>query len=244
MPKATDNPPPQGYLHQSTRPLVSLVFILPMLALYEGGIIVLGPKAVHNGAAVWLQNALSAIGLGQYILLPLATCGILLAWHHLSKQPWKFSPWVLLGMLVESLLWAMLLVLVLRGYTAIAGPLKGATALADVTGQTAQILGYFGAGIYEELLFRLILLSLIAAIVGAAGATKRASLITAILVSALIFAAAHYRIFSTSGREFALAAFIFLALCGIYFGGLFSLRGFGIAAGAHALYDIAVTLLL
>jgi hypothetical protein len=215
---------------------VSLAFILPMLLAYETGILMLGPKAVHNGAAVWLQNLLAAFGLGQYVLLPLATCGILLGWHHVSKQPWKFSPWVLAGMLGESLALAILLLIVYRGYSSVL-PLTSSPALS-LSQQTGELLGYFGAGIYEELLFRVILLSLIAAIVRYAGAPHRASLVTGAIVSSIIFAAAHYQLFAGSGDAFTWASFAFRTLAGIYFAAIFSLRGFGIAAGAHALYDV------
>jgi hypothetical protein len=230
-------PLPNGYFQQSARPLVSLAFVLPMLLAYEAGIFILGPQAVHNGAAVWLQNLLAAIGLGQYVLLPLATCGVLLGWHHLARQPWKFSPWVLAGMLVESLALAFALLVVFRGLGSVFYSIAGSPT-ASIGQQAGELLGYFGAGIYEELLFRVILLSLIAAIVHAAGAPTRASLITAVAISSLIFAGAHYQLFAGSGDPFTWASFFFRTLAGIYFAAIFSLRGFGIAAGTHALYDV------
>ena len=103
-----------------------------------------------------------------------------------------------------------------------------------------QVLGYFGAGIYEELLFRLLLLSLITAILQFAGAPKCASLITAVLVSSVIFAAAHYSLFVSSGLDFSWRTFFIHLVCGVYFGTVYVLRGFGIAAGTHALYDVLI----
>ena len=61
--------PRSGYFYESARPFTSLIFILPMLLAYEGGILALGPQAVHNGAATWLQRVLSVVGFGNYILL-------------------------------------------------------------------------------------------------------------------------------------------------------------------------------
>ncbi len=52
------------YWQQSRRPLVSLAFILPLLALYEGGVLLLGPSAIRNGADVWLRQLLDQLGLG------------------------------------------------------------------------------------------------------------------------------------------------------------------------------------
>lgn len=208
-----------------------------MLVAYEGAILILGPDAVHNGAAVWLQNALRAIGLGQYVLLPVLTCGALLGWHYLLRQPFAFTPWVLVGMLVEALLWAGLLWAVYQGYCRLLGVRHG------MSFDIAEFFGFFGAGIYEELVFRVMLLAGVAAIVRAAGAESRASLITGILVSAALFAAAHYNLFVTGGTSFSWVNLVFHFLCGVYLGALFALRGFGITAGAHAFYNVAVVLL-
>ncbi len=230
--------PPSGYFHDSARPLASLVFILPMLAAYEGGILALGPDAVHNGAAIWLQNVLQAIGFGQYVLLPILTCGLLLGWHFMLRQPWKFSPWTPPRMLGESIGWALALWLIFRGYSAVFGLAPTGAKL-----EVGVLLGFFGAGIYEELLFRVLLLSGIAATVRAAGAEQRAAMLTAIGVSALIFAAAHYRIFVSAGEEFTWVGFGFRFICGLCFGALFALRGFGVTAGTHALYNVLVVVL-
>jgi len=92
------------YWQQSRRPLVSLAFILPLLALYEGGVLLLGPSALRNGADVWLRQLLDQLGLGSYFLLPFLTVAVLMAWHHASRQPWKVSAGVLYGMLLESVL--------------------------------------------------------------------------------------------------------------------------------------------
>ena len=56
----------------------------------------------------------------------------------------------------------------------------------------------------------------------------------------MIFAAAHYELFAASGLPFSWKNFFFHTLCGIYFGTVYVLRGFGIAAGSHALYDVLV----
>ena len=64
------------YAAQSARPLVSLMFVAPLLVVYELGVILLGPQALRNGADTWLRLCLEAIGFGQHFLLPLLTCGL------------------------------------------------------------------------------------------------------------------------------------------------------------------------
>ena len=44
--------------------------VLPLLIIYEGGVLLLGPSSVRNGADVWLRNLLDLFGLGGYFALP------------------------------------------------------------------------------------------------------------------------------------------------------------------------------
>src|SRR5262245_22299143 len=50
------------YWQQSRRPLVSLAFVVPLLLIYEAGILWLGPQAMRNGADVWLRQLLDLLG--------------------------------------------------------------------------------------------------------------------------------------------------------------------------------------
>ena len=55
----------EGYWVESQRPLASLVFIAPLLVIYEAGLLVLGRHAVQNGADVWLRSLLHWLGFSQ-----------------------------------------------------------------------------------------------------------------------------------------------------------------------------------
>ena len=92
------------YWQQSRRPLTCLAFVAPLLVLYEGGVLWLGPQAMRNGADVWLRQFLDLLGFGQYFLLPLLTVAILLGWHHTTAQKWQIVPGVLYTMFAECLL--------------------------------------------------------------------------------------------------------------------------------------------
>ena len=104
--KPTGNSEPWGraiddYAEQSRRPLAALAFVLPLLVLYEAGVLLLGPQAVRNGADVWLRQSLDLLGFGQYFLLPIMTIGMLLAWHHVAQDRWQVSVGVLYVMFAE-----------------------------------------------------------------------------------------------------------------------------------------------
>ena len=77
---------PESYWELSRRPLVSLVFIAPILLAYELGVLTLGVGQPRNAADIWLRQSLGALGFGQYVLLPLLTCGVLLGWHHAAAD--------------------------------------------------------------------------------------------------------------------------------------------------------------
>jgi membrane protease YdiL (CAAX protease family) len=121
---------------------------------------------------------------------------------------------------------------------------SGGLVMLNLPGAFRRAVGFLGAGVYEELLFRLILLSLFAWFVARLGARSRASIAAAVTITSLTFAAAHY--LGPYGEPLAWTeftfwfSFVFRLLAGVFFSLLFVHRGFGIAAGTHAAYDILV----
>jgi membrane protease YdiL (CAAX protease family) len=112
----------------------------------------------------------------------------------------------------------------------------------------ADIVTGIGAGIYEELLFRLILICAIMLLLqDVIGVNQHTAVIIAVLVSAGLFGAHHHIDFLTGranqGDLFDWSKFAFRTAAGVYFAALFAIRGFGITAGTHAFYDIIATLI-
>lgn len=225
-----------GYWSLSRTPLTSLVFALPLVLAYEGGVLVLGRGTPRNGADVWLRQLLDSIGLGPYFLLPALTIVGLLAWHHVEHDRWRFSPGVLAAMLVECLLWAA----ALMGVARLQERFWPLAAGAAGEGVFARLIGFCGAGLYEEVLFRLLLLPFLAWAFARLGAGPSAADAWGVLASSLLFSAAHY--VGPLGDDFQVYSFTFRFLAGVFFAVLFAVRGFGIAAGTHAAYDMLVGL--
>lgn len=251
------------YFQESRRPLASLAFVIPLLVLYEGGVVVLGPSAVRNGADVWLRQFLDTLGFSQYFLLPALTIGLLLAWHYVARERWKLSAGVVYGMLAESAVLGLMLVAVARieGMVAASalqsGPYVDPNAGAQqvmmqqvtmtvpwvMAGRGAflgRMLGYVGAGVYEEMLFRLLLVPPLAQSAKHFGAPRAWGIAAVVLLTSLVFSGAHY--VGPHGDAFDAFTFLFRFTAGAFFAVLFVFRGFGIAAGTHALYDIFVSL--
>lgn len=234
---ADPRPASETYWSLSRTPLTSLVFTLPLVLAYEGGVLLLGRGSPRNGADVWLRQLLDALGFGQYFLLPALTIVALLAWHHVQHDRWRFSPAVLAGMGVECLVLAAVLV----GLARLQNRLWPLFFGDETAGLLVRFVGFCGAGLYEEVLFRLLLLPVVAWTFRRFGAGAAAAGAEAVVATSLLFAAAHY--VGPLGDTFDLHSFAFRTLAGGFFATLFVIRGFGIAAGTHAAYDMVVGLL-
>jgi membrane protease YdiL (CAAX protease family) len=252
MPETTSNKPSTpktGYWYDSARPLAGLVFVAPMLLFYEIGVLLLDHQAIRNAADVWLREALDMLGFSQYFLLPMLTCGLLLAWHHMARQPWRVNWSVMYGMILESLVFGFLLVLIAgwqRSLFSAAIP-PCASSAGGVRDFLGLAVGYVGAGIYEEVLFRLILLSAAYGLLRMCGFARRYAVAIGVIATSLLFSAAHYQFditfasynFATNyGDAFKWSSFFFRFMAGVFFSLLFLFRGFGVAAGSHAMYDL------
>ena len=117
----------------------------------------------------------------------------------------------------------------------IAEPLNRAAQAAPAQLEwRSEILFAIGAGIYEELMFRLIgIAALHALLVSLLALPEKYGAAGAVIISALAFSAYHF-----TTRDFAWGEFGFYTLAGIYFAGIYVGRGFGIVAATHAVYDL------
>ena len=232
-------PAGDGYWGISRTPLTSLVFSLPLVLAYEGGVVLLGHGSPRNGADVWLRQILDGLGFGAYFLLPILMVVGLLAWHHVAHDRWHFSAGILLGMAAESLLWAFLLIGIACLQESL-WPLELDQGQAPMMGLLARFVGFCGAGLYEEVLFRLLMLPAVIWLLERWGQTRLSAAISGMVLTSLMFSGAHY--VGPLGDPFSLYSFTFRTLAGLFFSLVFLLRGFGIVAGAHAAYDLLVGL--
>jgi membrane protease YdiL (CAAX protease family) len=242
-------PPPieaddRSYWRTTRRPLPSLAFILPILLTYEAGVYWLGGRsadALRAGADAWVRHGLAALGLTDRWLLPIGLIVGLLGWQAIDRRDWRFHPAVLWGMAVESLLLAVALVglskLVDLGFSRLEGP---SLLAASGSGRHAipLVIGFLGAGLYEEALFRLALIPLLYRGLRLVLVPPLLACTLAITASSLVFSLAHHA--GAPGEAFTWFAFIFRWLAGVFFAWIFVVRGFGVAVGTHTAYDLLV----
>lgn len=231
---------PDGYWQRSERPLASLLFLLPLILIYELGTSwisagVLRGRGHQIRAFVLLHQFFSWFGAGERYLPALAIVGILLAWHIARRDPWRVSVSTLCGMALES---AALALPVLAMGSALAHhfPLAGVRAP-----RSEMLILMFGAGVYEELVFRLILLTYLSLIFRDAFRLKPSTAtLLMVVISGVLFSVYHNL---GPDEPFHLQSFTFRTLAGIYFAVLFLTRGFGITAASHAAYDVLIVML-
>jgi hypothetical protein len=240
----------RSYWLRSRAPRHSLTFALPLLLAYEGLAFLLSGDAiagVRNGADVLLKSAFTALG-GRHGLtifgVVLFGLGLVFVLRD-RRRNGAIEPRLFPAMLAESVLYAVLLGGVASTLTSL---LLGRLGIVlaqggfDQFGFATQIMISLGAGIYEELVFRVLLVSGLA--LGAKhllGWGLRPSIAFAIVVGALIFSGFHY--IGPYGDPWAIESFTFRAIAGLIFSGLYVARGFGIAAWTHALYDVMLAVL-
>jgi hypothetical protein len=235
-----------GYFTAARHPWACLLFVLPLLAAYEVGMLLEDPgqqEYCRNGADLWLRALLGRAGLGHGSWAPvLLTVGLLgWAWWRRQDRPRELGP-VWLGMVLESAVLAVGLWGVCHLVWPLLQPAQVPCASSECDPTVERMLGYAGAGIYEEALFRLVLLSALRWLMVQAELPGMGGLALAGLLSALLFSLAHH--VGPQGEAFDAQVFLFRTLAGLYFAALYLCRGFGIAVGAHAGYDVLVGVLL
>lgn len=238
------------YWHTSRAPRYSLLFALPLLIIYQvlAALAPAGPggMGVRNGADVILQSIFiwvaGAWGPPLFMLCIIAAGAWLIA-KDVRRHPGGLTPTVFGGMLLESIILSLIFGVVVGTLTAalLGAPPPMALGITPQLGRWTVLMLSLGAGIYEELLFRVVLVGLLAwGAKQVLGLRPLVAGIVATIVGALIFSGFHY--IGPFGDRFNVYSFVFRTIAGLFFSGLYLLRGFGITAWTHALYDVFLLL--
>jgi membrane protease YdiL (CAAX protease family) len=253
---------PNSYAERTSRPICALFYLVGfMLAFVVGTILIALSQSVDEPqirvvAFIWVQNIMEFLGFSQTLALiatPLVVVVILLALQITSKTPWRVRFEDLFLMAGECVLLTVPLI-VLSLLLNRESPVSNAAA--ELAGQAVEvqhllwvdIVTGIGAGIYEELIFRLVLICLLMLLFqDVFGMKKKAAVILSVVISAVLFSVHHHIFFANGklhqGDIFTVGKFTFRAIAGAYFAILYAVRGFGITAGTHAFYNILAAIL-
>jgi membrane protease YdiL (CAAX protease family) len=223
----------------STRsPLYSFLFTVPLFLIYEIGIFLTSSDdmfVLRNGADALMRQILATFGItGLYWVGLIFFIGFIIAFI-LQRKYWEetqiHSDYFLL-MMVESVGWSVVIYFLMTNvYLLLMNP-TGSMLVQQVTLAV-------GAGIYEEFLFRVLLIAGISVILGFIFQwSDKTRNWAAMVIAAGIFSSFHF--IGEYGDFFSFNIFMVRFLAGIALGTLYFLRGFGITAWSHAVYDLIV----
>jgi len=235
-----------GYFDRSKQPLEILALITPLVVLYEIGLVYALRRSqgtLTNGAHETLLQFFANFGvdparlsLPALALPAVALIVVMVIWQILTRKPWSVHLPTVGGMFVESVLFALpLLVLAQLISRAFIPAAPESITELDTFGRVTMSIG---AGLYEELIFRMVVISLLhTVLVDLLRMPERWGITIAIAISAALFMLYHPHQTPAGAADWRRV--IFFLVAGVFFGVLYVLRGFGIAVGAHVFYDIA-----
>ena len=239
-------PNARDYLRFSRTATYSFLAALPLLVGYHVLILVanVGSRSqVRVGAEVWITQLLAWFGATGMLALGVAVLlvGLGVLWAERKKRiPIRARYFG--RMVVESTVYAVVLALLVGwvvGLLFAVAPQLLAAAQAMQPGWLTMLALSLGAGIYEELVFRVLLVGgLFLALHRLTSWERGTAYIVAAVLGALVFSAVHY--IGVFGDPFQLSSFTFRFLFGLALNAVFLVRGFGVAAWTHAIYDVLV----
>jgi hypothetical protein len=224
-PRVSARPTPTGHGDLGA----SLVLIFPLLLAYEIGVLFAGQV---NGADVVTRAVFAAAGSrAVYLAIYAVVAAGFLLWIRQTRRGGTLRLALAGPVILEAALYA----LTLGAFVSlIVDRLLGLGITA------ASVISALGAGVHEELVFRLALIAGLLALARSAGALigPRLAVVLAIAGSSLLFAAAHH--LGVHGEPWTVHAFAFRAVAGAAFGAIFWFRSLAHAVYAHVLYDVLV----
>src|ERR1051326_4676536 len=237
----------RDYIQGTRHPWPSLFFLLPLLVAYEAGVLWLGgthPESLRNGADSWLRNGLDSVGLYHLYWPPLLIALIFMIWSlaRLNDRPAGMTS-LFTGRVVESIVFALALWWFGRALQPIMDQFGIELTMSIPPHQAlGQVISFVGAGLYEEILFRLGLFTALIWFCRCLWMPAHVDSTLATIISGALFSYAHH--LPPNGEPFNDYVFLFRMAAGIYFAAVYRLRGFGVAVGTHALYDVLVGVVL
>lgn len=229
------------YFSTTNTLLYSYLISLPLLLAYEILIFIAQPdteQAVRISVDIWIKTLFSYFGQNvlSITLILVALLGIVILYRERTRLG-SLRVSYFFTMLIEASFYAFFLALLIS--TTVSGLLQMIQVSPVESLTTLQQLALsLGAGLYEELFFRVILVSALLFVFKNIFAKQSAAFAVSILLAAAIFSFVHY--IGAMGDPFTLGSFLFRFLFGLALNAIYLWRGFGMAAWTHAIYDLMV----
>ncbi len=263
-----------SYLRETSQPIYSLLFLIPLLGAYELLAVFVNfdrTLQIRNAADIMVKNVLLSLGIRSMLgfVLAVVLVAIVCALVALRDSRGPIRPRYFAGMFLESCVYATLLGTIAGRFTDIVLGARGAAPLvAGAAGTLArpvlsagggdgplwtgsldvsQLMIALGAGVYEEIVFRVLLISvllylfeLLSGFRPLAWLVSRRGALLAAGIAALLFSGFHY--LGEHGDLFLWTTFVYRFAAGLVLAVIYVFRGVGVAAWTHALYDVSLLL--
>ena len=251
--KYTENPPPPPheldepeaaeaeasftYFRRTKNIGTSLVLATPLFVSYQIGL--LTTDGWKNGADFLTARILELAGKDEwrYILFNFIILFIVAAFAVVSGRKRRPTGSTLLFVIVEATLYASIMGIAISQLLVELGLQPPALSLSTWDNVVLSL----GAGAYEELVFRLLLLGGLFALGRRLKLRRSVAMVTAFIISSAVFSAFHYTPMGHNSWE--LWSFSFRFAAGLVFAAIYTVRGFAVVVYTHAIYDIFVLVL-
>ncbi len=232
----------ENYFKQTGGLLYSYLISLPLLLLYEVLILISQPTGAPARISVdiWFKSLFLYLGwdaISATLIIAALIGGIILYRKKRELQSVRRSYFLI--MICEASVYAVFAALVISNIVDFL-LLQSANGLPANFSKLQLIALSLGAGLYEELFFRVILVSLLIYIFRFFLKGKNMAVATSVVLAALIFSGVHY--IGEYADSLVLSTFLFRFLFGLALNLIYVIRGFGMAAWTHAIYDLIVVL--
>ncbi|NQU63632.1 MAG: CPBP family intramembrane metalloprotease, partial [SAR324 cluster bacterium] len=223
-----------NYFKASSHRFYGAVIGLTMLLLYE--VLIIWERSsdvvIRNAPEAWLRTVLNFLGISHYHISFIMITVAILAVPLFYKPDLMISKRVFLLLIIESIIWAafsgVFIQMIIARIFLVTGTMSG-----SIIGDLGLAIG---AGLFEELFFRVILTSALIWICYRLIRFKWLSITFAVIIASFLFSLAHY--IGSAGDAFEIYSFLFRFLAGLWFTTLYSVRGFAVVCLTHAFYDI------
>jgi len=230
------------YFKQTNGLLYSYLISIPLLLFYEILILISQPQGniARISVDVWFKSFFTYFGLNAIstTLIVAAFIGGIIVYKKRGELKSVQKNYLAL-MIGEAAFYAILVAIVVSNVVDFI-LLQSANGLAGDFNKLQLIALSLGAGLYEELFFRVILVSFLIFVFNKIFKNKYYSTGVAIIAAALIFSGVHY--LGNFADSWLLSSFLFRFLFGLALNLIYVIRGFGLAAWTHAIYDLIVVI--
>lgn len=234
----------KDYTRQTRSLLYSYLCSLPLLVLYEVLIYSIQPEhgpAVRLAVDVWFERLFAFAGYNvlSITLIIVALIGLVVLYKERPKLSQLKLPYFL-GLGLEALVYAVCLTFLLSAVVGFLFQIIPPDPVGTLPFWDRVALS-IGAGLYEELFFRVILLTAFVYLFKQFLQKPWQIYTAAILLASFLFSLVHY--LGALGDPFTMRTFIFRLLFGVALSIIYWWRGFGAAAWTHSIYDLLVTVM-